>query len=67
MRITGNCVQISWHLPYGLGNPEKTQIVDHLMTTMRLVIDSNGVPYLQMTSVGSQRTSGIEKDDIIKG
>jgi hypothetical protein len=37
------------------------------MKTVRPVIASNGIPYLQMRSVGSHSTSGMEKDGEKKG
>ena len=41
-------------------NPIKPQLGDRLMKGP--VIASNGVPFLQMRSVGSYRTSGREKE-----
>ena len=63
MRRSWGCAQISWHLPYSRGKPQKT-------TARRPsdegavgpVIASNGVPFLQMRSVGSHSTSGREKE-----
>ena len=43
-------------------NPEKPQLGDSLMKTERPVIASNGIPYLQMSSVGSYSTSEREKE-----
>ena len=40
----------------------KSQLGDRLMMSMRPVITSNGVPYLQMTSVGSHCMSWREKE-----
>ena len=44
------------------GNPGKPQLGDKSMKAMRPFIYSNGIPYLQMRSVGSHRTAGREKD-----
>ena len=44
-------------------NTGKSQLGDLLMKAVRPAIASNGgVPYHQMTSVGSHSTSGMEKD-----
>ena len=54
-RLSANNEMIPWAvhrspgLSYGCGKP---QLGDPLMKAMRPVISSNGVPYLQMTSVG---------------
>ena len=40
----------------------KSQLVDRLMKALRSVIASNGVPYLQMKSVGLHSTSGRRKE-----
>ena len=40
-------------------NPGKPQLGDRLMKAVRPVIASNGVLFLQMTSVGSHNMSGI--------
>ena len=42
-------------------NPGKSQLRDNLIKAVLPVINSNGVPYLQMRSVGSHSTSGREK------
>ena len=39
----------------------KLQLGDHLMKAVRPFIVSNGVPYLQMRSIGSHSTSKREK------
>ena len=44
-------------------NPGKPQLRDHLMRALRPVIASNGIPYLQMTSVGSHSTPGREREE----
>ena len=41
---------------------EKPELGDRLMKAVRLIIASNGVPYLQMTSVGSHSASEREKE-----
>ena len=43
-------------------NPGNPQVGDRLMKAVRSVIASNGVPYLQMTSVRSHSTSAREKE-----
>ena len=43
-------------------NPSKPQLGDRLMKDVRPVIASNGVPFLQMRSVGSQSTYGMEME-----
>ena len=43
-------------------NPGKPQLGDGLMKLLYEVIVSNGVPFLQMRSIGSQSTSGREKE-----
>ena len=48
-------------------NPEKPQLGDCLMKAVRSVIASNGVPYLQMRSVGFHGTSGREMEEKDKG
>ena len=63
MRRSWGCAQISWHLPYSRGKPQKT-------TARRPsdegavgpVIASNGVLFLQMRSVGSHSTSEREME-----
>ena len=42
-------------------NPGKLQLENRLMKTVSPIIASNEVPYLQMRSVGAQRTSGRVK------
>jgi hypothetical protein len=37
--------------------------LDHLIKAVQPVIASNGIPYLQMMSVGSHRLSGREKQE----
>ena len=60
--ILGRCAQISWHLPYSRGKPQKTlaRRSSH-KGAVRPVIASNGVHFLQMRSVGSHSTSGRER------
>ena len=41
-------------------NSGKLQLEDRILKIVRPVIASNGIPYLQMTSVGSHKTSGRE-------
>ena len=41
---------------------EKPELGDRLMKAVRLIIASNGVSYLQMTSVGSHSASEREKE-----
>ena len=43
-------------------NPRKPQIGDHLLRVVLPVIASNGVPCLQMKSLGFHNTSGREKE-----
>jgi hypothetical protein len=43
-------------------NPGKPQLKDRLMKAVPPVMSLNGVPYLQMRSVGSHSTSGREKE-----
>ena len=43
-------------------NPRKTSARRSSMKAVGSVIASNGVPYLQMRSVGSHSTSGREKE-----
>ena len=50
--ITGLCIYLR-----AKGNPVKPQLGDCLMKAMRSVIASNGVPYLQMRSLGLHSTS----------
>ena len=51
--ILGGRAQISWHLPYSLGKPQKTSARRPSDGgPVRPVIASNGVPFLQMRSVG---------------
>ena len=60
--VTG---QISWHLPYNWGNSQKTSARRQSDEgAVRPAIVSNGVPFLQMRSVGSQSTSGRVKEGI---
>ena len=61
----GGCAQISWHLPYSRGKPQKTssrRLSDE--GAVRPVIASNGVPFLQIRLVGSHSTLGREKKGI---
>ena len=64
-------IKLSWGLctdllaPYSRGKPQKTSARRPSDEgAMRPVIASNGVPYLQMRSVGSHSTSGREKEGI---
>ena len=59
---TGGCAQISWHLPHSWGKPRKTSARRQSLKAVLPVIVSNGDPYLQMRSVGSHSTSGMEKE-----
>ena len=43
-------------------NPGKPQLGDRLMKVVRQIIASNGVSYLQMTSVRSHSRPGKEKE-----
>ena len=43
-------------------NPGKSQLQDRLMKAAQKLIASNGVPYLQRTSVVSHNISGREKE-----
>ena len=43
-------------------NPGKNSAMRPSMNAVRPAIASNGFPYLQMTSIGSHRTSGMEKE-----
>ena len=65
MKWSWGCAQISWHLPYSRGKPQKTSArrpTDE--GAVRPVIASNGVPFPQMRSVGSHCTSEREKEEI---
>ena len=44
------------------GNPRKPQLRDSLMKGLCDVIVSNGVPFLEMRSVGPHSMSGREKE-----
>ena len=44
------------------GNPRNPQLGDSLMKAVQPVIASNGVPFLQIRTVGSHSTSGREKE-----
>ena len=44
--------------------PIKLQLGDHSMKAVQLFTASNGVPRLQITSIGSYSTSGSEKERI---
>ena len=58
-------MQISWHLPYSRGKPQKTSARRPSDEgAVRPVIASNGSPFLQMRSVGSHSTSRREKEGI---
>ena len=50
-----------------LRKPRKTPAKGPSMKAVRLVIASNGVPYLQMRSVGSHSTLGMEKEGNYRG
>ena len=63
MKRSRGCARI-WHLPYDWGKPRKTSARRQSMKAMRPVIASNRVPFVQMRSVGSHSTPGIEKDGI---
>ena len=45
-------------------NPGKPQVGDRLNKAVRPVITSNGIPYLQMRSIGSYNTSGRDKEEM---
>ena len=63
--VPGGCAQISWHLPYSRGKPQKTSAMGPSDEgAVRPVIASNEVPFLQMRLVGSHSTSGREKEGI---
>ena len=63
MKWSWGCAQISRHLPYSRGKPQKTSARrPYDEGAVRPVIASNGVPFLQMRSVGSHSTSGREKE-----
>ena len=52
------------HLPYSRGKPQKTSARRSSDEgALRPVIPSNGVPFLQLRSVGSHSTSGREKEE----
>ena len=53
MKWSWSCAQISWHLPYSWGKPQKTSTRRPTMKALQSIIASNGVPSLQMRSVGS--------------
>ena len=44
-------------------SPGKLQLGDSLMKTVGPAIASNGIPYLQMTSVGSERNGSKGRKD----
>ena len=48
-------------------NPGKPQLKKRLLAGLLPVIASNGVPYLQITSVGSHCMSRTEKEEIKEG
>ena len=50
---TGDCAQVSSHLPYRWGKLRETSSRRSLIKAVRPVIASNGVPSLQTRSVGS--------------
>ena len=57
------CVQISWHLSYSRGKPQKTSARRSSdEDAVRPVIASNGIPFLEIRSVGSHSTSGRDKE-----
>ena len=59
MKWSLGCAEISWHLPYSRGIPQKTwarRPSDE--GSVRPVIASNGIPFLQMRSIGSHSLSG---------
>ena len=63
MKWSWGCAQISWHLPYSRGKPQKTSARRPSDEgAVRPAIASNGVPFLQMRSVGTNSTSGREKE-----
>ena len=63
MKWSWDCAQISWHLPYSWGIPQKTSARRSSDEgVVQPVIASNGVPFLQMRSVGSHSTSGWEME-----
>ena len=51
-----------WQSAYGLGNPRKLQLGDCLLKAVLSVIPSNGVPFLQITSVRWHSRTGKEKE-----
>ena len=56
---------VLFHLPYSWGKPQKTSARRPSDEgAVRPVITSNGVPFLQMRSVGLHSTSGREKEGI---
>ena len=58
-----SCAQISCHLLSSWGKPRKTSARRPSDEgAVRIVIASNGVPFLQIRSVGSQRTSRREEE-----
>ena len=60
--------EISWHLPYSGGKPQETSARRPCDEgAVGRVIASNGVPFLQMRSVGSHSTSGREKEGKDRG
>jgi hypothetical protein len=61
--IRGGFAQISWHLPYSRRKPQKTSARRSSdKGAVRSDIASNGVPFLQMRSVGSHSTSEREME-----
>ena len=62
--ILGDFAQISWHFSYSRGNPQKTSARRSSdEEVVRPVTASNGVPFLQMRSVGSHaRQEGRRKE-----
>ena len=56
---------MSWHLRYSRGKPRRSSAKRPSDEgTVLPVIASNGVPYLQMRSVGPHSTSGWAKEEI---
>ena len=63
MKWFWGCAQISWYLPYSWGKHQKTSTrIPSEEEAVLPVIVSNGVPFLQMRSVGWHSTSGREKE-----
>ena len=63
--ILGCYAEISSHLSYSWTKPRKISARKLSMKAVQPVAASNGVPYIKMTSIGWQSTSGREKEGVL--